>query len=526
MGMKYLSYLVLHFQIRKKVVLILLTALLYPCTIFCQDSKTIEPFVESKNIEIDILAVAAFEEETVVLFSAESLFTKYITMNQRPWIKISPSTYIEANTPNGIVKLKAKHFFLGSGNSKVKASFNRKYYTQDFPLGSHLWYMLVFDAIPTDIDTISIKEEVFQGFKWMGISINPRTAIEFPKLEENQRSIDAIQELIKKTACPYRGIYEIIGEEATYQLALLENDNKIVLVYISEEEPINSWETGDIKAELRRTANTNTFKADWYADALKFKNTNCIISFDGVVMKVILDGEEVNYIKMTEGTVAPDNDTPNKTWSGSGFALNLGYIVTNYHVIENANKIIVRGVDGSLSKEYSAEVIAQDKTNDLALIRINDPTYSFEETVPYAIDYQMVDVGETVWVLGYPLTQILGNEIKLTNGIISSKSGYQGDVSSYQISAPVQPGNSGGPLFDSHGNIVGIVNAGIPGADNVGYAIKTSYLMNLIESYSLTSILPSKNNISSLSLKDQVKIVRDYVYLLICSSNSSNESNP
>lgn len=114
---------------------------------------------------------------------------------------------------------------------------------------------------------------------------------------------------------------------------------------------------------------------------------------------------------------------------------------------------------------------------------------------------------------------------KLTNGVISSKSGYQGDVSTYQISAPVQPGNSGGPLFDSKGSIVGIVNAGVPGAENVGYAIKTSYLFNLVDSYSIGTSLPSSNKISSLALKDQVKRVQNYVFLLLCSSGSWSSSS-
>lgn len=66
----------------------------------------------------------------------------------------------------------------------------------------------------------------------------------------------------------------------------------------------------------------------------------------------------------------------------------------------------------------------------------------------------------------------MGDEIKLTTGVISSKTGFQGDVSLYQISAPIQPGNSGGPLFDNKGNLIGIVNAKHKGAENVGYAIK------------------------------------------------------
>lgn len=218
-----------------------------------------------------------------------------------------------------------------------------------------------------------------------------------------------------------------------------------------------------------------------------------------------------------------EESTKSKDWSGTGFALNNGYVVTNYHVVEGARSIVVHGVNGNRNSELTAEVVAIDKTNDLAIIKITDSAFVGFGEIPYAINNQMADVGEDVWVLGYPLTQVLGNEVKLTNGIISSRSGYQGDVSTYQISAPLQPGNSGGPLFDSQGNVVGIINAGIPGAENVGYAIKTTYLLNLAESYSLSSSLPKNNTVSSHVLKEQVKCVKDYVLLLMCSSNNSSK---
>ena len=176
----------------------------------------------------------------------------------------------------------------------------------------------------------------------------------------------------------------------------------------------------------------------------------------------------------TTKSEASKPNTSSDSWSGSCFALNDGYLVTNYHVIDKATSIAVYGANGNFTRGYSASVVAKDVTNDLALIKITDKEFPGFGAIPYAINNQMIDVGEDVWVLGYPLTQVLGNEIKLTNGIVSSRSGYQGDVATYQISAPIQPGNSGGPLFDAKGNIVGIVNAGVPGADNVGYAIKTT----------------------------------------------------
>ena len=211
-------------------------------------------------------------------------------------------------------------------------------------------------------------------------------------------------------------------------------------------------------------------------------------------------------------------------WSGTGFAMKDGYIVTNFHVVDRAKRILVYGVNGTKTSGFDAKVVATDQAVDLAIIKISDSRFSGFGTIPYSIKSQDADVGESVWVLGYPLTQYLGNEIKLTNGLVSSKSGYQGDWSTYQISAPVQPGNSGGPLFDSKGNIVGIVNSGVPGAENVGYAIKTSYLKNLAARYSLSSALPSSNSISSLALTEQVKRVNNFVFLLICSNKAVSSS--
>ena len=129
----------------------------------------------------------------------------------------------------------------------------------------------------------------------------------------------------------------------------------------------------------------------------------------------------------------------------------------------------------------------------------------------------MADVGESIFVLGYPLTQTMGDEIKLNDGLISSRTGFQGDIANYQMSAPVQPGNSGGPMFNSKGNVIGIVCAHHAGAENAGYAIKISYLKLLIESAGLNITLPTNNTISTLSLPEKVKRVKNFVFFIECS---------
>lgn len=204
-----------------------------------------------------------------------------------------------------------------------------------------------------------------------------------------------------------------------------------------------------------------------------------------------------------------------KQLSGTGFAItSSGVIVTNYHVVEKMNTIKVRGVNGNFYRTYKAKILFADRNNDLALIRISDYSFSKIENIPYSIKSDLSSVGESVFVLGYPLRASMGDEIKLTNGIISSKTGYQGDVSSYQISAPVQPGNSGGPLFDSQGNIIGIINAKHIGAENVSYAIKSRYLLNLVDLMGNPPDFPSSSPLAGKSLSEQAEIVKKFVYII------------
>jgi S1-C subfamily serine protease len=132
--------------------------------------------------------------------------------------------------------------------------------------------------------------------------------------------------------------------------------------------------------------------------------------------------------------------------------------------------------------------------------------------IPYNIISKTVDVGTDVFTLGYPLKTIMGDEIKLTNGIISSKTGFNGDITSYQISVPIQPGNSGGPLFDSDGNLIGIVNSVLRNAENVTYAIKSSYLNNLIETLPSGTKFFGNNIMRGQKLSSQSALAKSFVY--------------
>lgn len=226
--------------------------------------------------------------------------------------------------------------------------------------------------------------------------------------------------------------------------------------------------------------------------------------------------QEAEYENAVKKQIIED---ANSEWTGTGFALKDGYVVTNFHVIDGAKSILVKGVKGDFNTGLMAYVVATDTHNDIALLKIKDSRFKGFGNIPYKLKTQMADVGEDVFVLGYPMTYSMGEEVKLTNGIISARSGFEGNVALYQMTAAVQPGNSGGPLFDSKGNVIGIVNAKHTGAENAGYAIKASNLKNLIESSIESNIIPVNNTISTLPLSAKVKAVKNFVFFINCSKN-------
>lgn len=211
--------------------------------------------------------------------------------------------------------------------------------------------------------------------------------------------------------------------------------------------------------------------------------------------------------------------------SGTGFLIsNDGYIVTCYHVIDNSKEILIKGINGDFIKQYKASVVATDKIADLAILKVS---CTLIKPISYSISWNSIEVGQEIFTLGYPLKTTMGEEIKLTNGIISSKSGFRGDISTYQISAPIQPGNSGGPLFDKAGNVVGIISARHLGTDNVGYAIKTNLLRYLIQATPENIELTRLNLLFGKALTEQTKLAKNHIIIIEVENNSiSPKINP
>ena len=307
----------------------------------------------------------------------------------------------------------------------------------------------------------------------------------------------------------------------------------------------NGWRPTQIKAFINFGTVDGIYSMKYYTRNIYGNDTetqNLLLFVKSPVILTFtrLDGVEISLYKLypnqgeersSESQAGSISKPAVAQWSGSAVAIAKYYLATNYHVVEDASSLVVTGVNGNLRKDYMIEVVATDKTNDLAICKVIDNDFDGFGVIRYGFNTETVDVGTEIFVLGYPMTNYMGEELKLTTGVISSKSGYKGDVSIYQISAPVQPGNSGGPLFSNNGDLIGIVNAKLTGAENVGYAIKLSYLRNLIESCNEKIDYNNTNQLFGTSLAEKVKDITPFVLMVKANTisyggNPTGQSNP
>jgi len=233
--------------------------------------------------------------------------------------------------------------------------------------------------------------------------------------------------------------------------------------------------------------------------------------------KVLIDNLIIKEVNGRLNNTSGDNSEVDVKSSGSGLVFSTnGHILTNYHVVDGAKHFEVEVGEGSERKTYKAELLQVDKTNDLAILKISDPQFIELKPIEYSFkESGQIEVGGSVFTLGYPLALSgMGKEVKFTDGKISAKTGYEGALNSFQTSIPVQPGNSGGPVFNSQGQLIGIINASVQNTDNVSYAIKLNYVTGLIDVLSVPVKIPEGNDLSKLVLEEKIKKLSKYIALI------------
>jgi serine protease Do len=347
--------------------------------------------------------------------------------------------------------------------------------------------------------------------------------------------------LKSKSLHPVEGVWK--SKEGDYKVGIKRDTNNIDRDFVSFilETDKKWWNYGEVKMKINKTASNSRYNIDYLmADHSVESITGTFTSDAKLEFKVpsnFTDEEfGVEFTKLypsigessftdskpSDGSGQRQPSEKPATSNGSGFIVGKkGLVVTNYHVVKDAKTININ-LPGSKPK-HSADVLLKDERNDVAVLKMTDFNYNdnFDGPIPYTVTSDVASAGQDAFTIGYPLGNLLGKSVKVTEGVISSRYGVQDDPRLYQISVPVQPGNSGGPLFDMNGNVIGVVVASLNAKflyenaniipQNVNFAVKSSYvsaLLSMVEGKAITDIEGS--NVEG-GIDDKVRSYRKFI---------------
>ena len=244
-------------------------------------------------------------------------------------------------------------------------------------------------------------------------------------------------------------------------------------------------------------------------------NRNEIISeYYEIQVYAQIRGWNLEHLKLSaENNIEEKNEPPTSS-SGSGFFVTTnGHIVTNFHVIEDCKNIYLNN--------EALKILAKDPLNDLAILKSSNRSMNF-----LMLEGDSPKKGEEVLVLGYPFGKNFGDESKLTEGIISALQGMGNDYSRFQMDAPIQPGNSGGPVINKKGNVVGVAVASaniqaflkqfgtIP--QNMNFAIKSNVLQMMLNANNInvnfSNRKTNKTNPEIVNFADPAVVYLECIY--------------
>ncbi len=180
------------------------------------------------------------------------------------------------------------------------------------------------------------------------------------------------------------------------------------------------------------------------------------------------------------------NDAQPDVWTGSAFAITPQHVLTCAHVIDGASRMELRSLLGS----KTARLVAQDASADIALLEIEQGQFSTLLPIRHG---KLGLLGEPLTTLGYPLSGLVGKNLQVTQGCVSSLRGPQEDIRFFQFTAPIQPGSSGSPVLGADGQVLGMVTSSMVQAQNMNFAVKHHLLLAFLESLGID--LPHSDSI-------------------------------
>lgn len=317
-----------------------------------------------------------------------------------------------------------------------------------------------------------------------------------------------------------------------YEIGILADTNSatrdFVGIIIDSKRAV--WEPGEVKVEMSATAYSNAFLATWYLGDKSPNKTTAYLTEQGLLSfslsstaegaddAVLLKIYPKNLPNQWLGEESNNATEPQKDVSlGTAWALGEHYVATCYHVVDGCDTIELIGEN--LSKTH-ASLVAKDPSNDLAILQVDSSVM----LQPLPLVRMQAKSGQQVFTLGFPHVDLMGSEPKLTDGVVSAVTGIDNDVRTLQITVPVQAGNSGGPLLNMSGEVVGLVSHKLLAAtvfawtgdlpENVNYAIKTDYLELLAQTMKIPVAQEAVNQ-EKYPLEQLVEKAKSSVFLVI-----------
>lgn len=222
--------------------------------------------------------------------------------------------------------------------------------------------------------------------------------------------------------------------------------------------------------------------------------------------------QQGNEIKNVKNSIGKDNTPIIYKSGGTGFIIDAkGYLVTNFHVVGNAKNIAVQNKRG----EYVARIVHSDKSKDIAILKIDDESFKPYASIPYSISKSSAKLAEPIFTLGYPK-----NEIVYGQGYLSSLTGFNGDTLSCQIEIAANHGNSGSPILNNNGEVVGVLNARQNSTEGFTFAIQGKYIYKALDELKKADTsyqrikLNSKSQIAGMARTEQVNKLEDYIFMV------------
>jgi S1-C subfamily serine protease len=223
--------------------------------------------------------------------------------------------------------------------------------------------------------------------------------------------------------------------------------------------------------------------------------------------------KKINDVEIAQGdSLVAD---PVYTSGGTGFLVDeTGYLITNAHVIEGAKYVAVQNTKG---KDLRAKIVFTDVKHDIAILKIIDTSYKAPSTIPYTIKKSSTDIAEPIFSLGFPRND---NDVVYGEGYLAAPTGYNGDTLSVQISINANRGNSGSPIINRNGEIIGVLNARQSSLEGAVFAVQSKYIYDALSRLQKSDTafknikLPSSSSLKGTERTQQVKKITEYVYMV------------